>query len=76
MLELVWVPDHKGINIKEKTDLIAKSAVNEGESIDIKLNVKDALREIKQLLESNWDEDYKNKCTIKGSNLINKTMAP
>jgi len=52
-LELVWVPGHKGINFNEKSDLFAKSAVNEGESIDIKLNIKDALTEIKKLLESN-----------------------
>jgi len=50
-LELVCVPGHKGININEKTDLIAKSAVNEGKPIDSKLDVKDALREIKKLLE-------------------------
>jgi len=50
-LELVCVPGHKGININEKTDLIAKSAVNERKPIDSKLDVKDALEEIKKLLE-------------------------
>lgn len=57
-LEIVWVPSHCGIYINEEVDTIAKNAIDVGASLKFELNTVEALRYIRRILYSDWQNEY------------------
>ncbi|XP_058986606.1 uncharacterized protein LOC131806491 [Musca domestica] len=67
ILTFIWTPSHIGIPANERADFFAKCAAQVGASITTKLAIKDGYSLVYQHLWREWNENYKNISTRKGT---------